>query len=108
MGSKQQARGYAVNVVDSCGWLEHLIGGSNSYFFEPILADQDRLLIPQLVIYEVCRRVLQVGAPGAADKTAPEGRLYFQRTNTQAVAPLAFERDKEWVAVEKKIFNREF
>jgi hypothetical protein len=30
------------------------------------------------------------------------------RTNTQAVAPLAFERDKEWVAVEKKIFNREF
>jgi len=43
-----------VNVVDSCGWLEHLIGGSNSHFFEPILADQDRLLIPQLVIYEVC------------------------------------------------------
>ena len=33
-----------MNVVDSCGWLEHLIGGSNSHFFEPILADQDRLL----------------------------------------------------------------
>ena len=57
-----------MNVVDSCGWLEHLIGGSNSHFFEPILADQDRLLIPQLVIYEVCRRVLQFGAPGTADK----------------------------------------
>jgi predicted nucleic acid-binding protein len=68
MGSKQQARGYAVNVVDSCGWLEHLIGGSNAQFFEPILLDQDQLLIPQLVIYEVCRRVLQFGAPGTADK----------------------------------------
>ena len=31
-----------------------------------------------------------------------------RRTNAQAVAPLAFERDKEWVAVEKKIFNRQF
>jgi len=68
MGSKQQARGYAVNVVDSCGWLEHLIGGSNAQFFEPILLDQDQLLIPLLVIYEVCRRVLQFGAPGTADK----------------------------------------
>jgi predicted nucleic acid-binding protein len=57
-----------VNVVDSCGWLEHLIGGSNAQFFEPILLDQDQLLIPQLVIYEVCRRVLQFGAPGTADK----------------------------------------
>jgi predicted nucleic acid-binding protein len=56
-----------VNVVDSCGWLEHLIGGSNAQFFEPILLDQDQLLIPQLVIYEVCRRVLQFGAPGTAD-----------------------------------------
>ncbi len=68
MGSKQQARRFAVNVVDSCGWLEHLIGGSNAQFFEPILLDQDQLLIPQLVIYEVCRRVLQFGAPGTADK----------------------------------------
>lgn len=57
-----------MNVVDSCGWLEHLLGGSNSRFFEPVLVDQDHLLIPQLVVYEVCRRVLQVGAPGAADK----------------------------------------
>ena len=57
-----------MNVVDSCGWLEHLIGGSNAQFFEPILLDQDQLLIPQLVIYEVCRRVLQFGAPGTADK----------------------------------------
>ena len=79
-----------MNVLDSCGWLEHLIGGSNSHFFEPILADQDRLLIPQWVIYEVCRRVLQFGALGTADKTAPEGRLYFQRSSTQAVTPLTF------------------
>ena len=57
-----------MNVVDSCGWLEHLIGGLNAQFFEPILLDQDQLLIPQLVIYEVCRRVLQFGAPGTADK----------------------------------------
>ena len=57
-----------MNVVDSCGWLEHLIGGMNAQFFEPILLDQDQLLIPQLVIYEVCRRVLQFGAPGTADK----------------------------------------
>jgi hypothetical protein len=52
--------------------------------------------------------VLHVGAPGTEDKTAPEGRLYFQRTNTQAVTPLAFEWDKKWGGVEKKIFNRDF
>lgn len=47
-----------MNVVDSCGWLEHFQGGSNQAFFAPILQDSAKLLVASLSIYEVCRRVL--------------------------------------------------
>jgi predicted nucleic acid-binding protein len=47
-----------MNIVDSCGWLEH--------FFAPVLADEAHLLVASITIYEVSRRILLLyGAPQA-------------------------------------------
>ncbi len=55
-----------MNVVDSCGWLEYFSNGSNADFFAPALEDTENLLVPALVVYEVCKRVaLQRGAAAA-------------------------------------------
>lgn len=45
-------------VVDSCGWLEYLANGRNASFFEPALQDEASLLVPSIVVYEVCRRLI--------------------------------------------------
>lgn len=60
-----------MNVVDSCGWLEYFANGSNADFFAPALEDTGNLLVPALIVFEVCKRVtLQRGekaAQSAAD-----------------------------------------
>jgi hypothetical protein len=47
-----------MNVVDSCGWLEYIADGPNASFFEPVLADLPKLVVPAITIYEVCKRIL--------------------------------------------------
>lgn len=51
-------RGPAVNLVDSCGWLEYLADGEHAAFYEPALRDGKRLVVPAVCIYEVFRKVL--------------------------------------------------
>jgi len=40
-------------IVDSCGWLEWFTNGELADEFEPYLADQENLLIPAVILYEV-------------------------------------------------------
>ena len=40
-------------IVDSCGWLEWFADGELADSYEDYLADQDKLLIPAIIIYEV-------------------------------------------------------
>ena len=56
-----------MNVVDSCGWLEFMGDGSNGPFFEPALLTEKELLIPGVVIFEVCKRLAVLDQPAAAD-----------------------------------------
>ena len=48
-----------MNVVDSSGWIEFLVGGPNAGFFETPLSVQDELLVPSVIVLEVYRYVLQ-------------------------------------------------
>ena len=45
-------------VVDSCGWLEYIANGSSASFFESALQNEAQLLVPQIVVFEVCKRLL--------------------------------------------------
>ena len=54
-------------VVDSCGWLEYIANGSNASFFESALQNEAQLLVPQIVVFEVCKRLLILQQDHAVD-----------------------------------------
>lgn len=47
-----------MNVIDSSGWLEYFINGSNANFFARIIEDTDEVLVPTISLFEVFKRVL--------------------------------------------------
>lgn len=68
----------AMNVVDSCGWLEYFANGPNADFFAPLIENEKKLIVPQVVVYEVTRRLVhQRGEPAAmqAMQFLNKGRL---------------------------------
>jgi predicted nucleic acid-binding protein len=42
-------------VVDSCGWLEWFTDGQLADKYEKYLVDQDNILMPAIILYEVYR-----------------------------------------------------
>jgi toxin FitB len=48
-----------VNLVDSSAWLEYFADGPNAGFFEAAITRKSELIVPTIVIFEVCKRVLQ-------------------------------------------------
>lgn len=48
-----------MNVVDSSGWIEYLVGGPNADFFAAPLSDAAVLVVPALSLFEVYRWVLR-------------------------------------------------
>ena len=48
-----------MNVVDSSGWVEYLVGGPNASFFQKPLNDVESLVVPSISILEVYRYVLR-------------------------------------------------
>jgi predicted nucleic acid-binding protein len=46
-----------VIVVDSCGWLSYFTNDANAAFFASALEDPKQVLVPAVVVYEVCRRL---------------------------------------------------
>lgn len=49
-----------MNVVDSCEWLEYFGNGVNADFFAPAIENTSKLIVPHLVVYEVCKRLRQL------------------------------------------------
>lgn len=47
-----------MNVVDSSGWLEYFISGSNADFFAPTIENTEDVLVPTISLFEVYKRVL--------------------------------------------------
>ena len=47
-----------MNVIDSSGWLEYFINGSNANFFARIIENTDEVLVPTISLFEVFKRVL--------------------------------------------------
>ncbi|MEZ0396311.1 MAG: type II toxin-antitoxin system VapC family toxin [Anaerolineales bacterium] len=48
-----------MNVVDSSGWLEYFANGAHANFYAPVIAQEDKLLVPVVCLYEVFRRLHQ-------------------------------------------------
>ena len=67
-----------MNIIDSCGWLEYFGNGANADFFAPVMENTQQLIVPHLVVYEVCKRLRQLyGDDGETRRAAflDKGRL---------------------------------
>ncbi|MDP2366892.1 type II toxin-antitoxin system VapC family toxin [Rhodoferax sp.] len=42
-----------MNVVDSSGWIEFFLAGTNGPLFKPVIEQRDSLLVPVIALYEV-------------------------------------------------------
>lgn len=49
-----------LHVVDSCGWLEYFLDTPLADFFEPVILDEDQLIVPVIALYEVHKRLSQL------------------------------------------------
>jgi len=59
-----------LNVVDSSAWLEFFAGGANARLFATVIEDEEHLLVPSLVMFEVFKRVLAQRGEDAALRAA--------------------------------------
>lgn len=67
-----------LNVVDSSGWLEYLIGSSRSRLFSAAIKNTQNLVVPVISVYEVVKRILRESSEDDAKKAVQamtQGRL---------------------------------
>lgn len=48
-----------MNLVDSSAWLEYFGAGPQAGQFARVIEDVESLLVPTIILVEVCRRVMQ-------------------------------------------------
>ena len=48
-----------MNVVDSSGWIEYMVGGPNAEFFADAIGKVGGLIVPTIVVTEVLRFLLR-------------------------------------------------
>jgi predicted nucleic acid-binding protein len=46
-----------LNVVDSSAWLEYLADTPRAKLFSTAIEDADNLVVPAVVLYEVCKKI---------------------------------------------------
>jgi predicted nucleic acid-binding protein len=73
-----------VNLVDSSAWLEYFADGPNASYFEPPITRKSELIVPTIVIFEVCKRVLQ-------QRTEEEALRAVSILHAGTVVPLSAE-----------------
>lgn len=55
-------------LVDSSGWLEFITDDEKAGLVEPYLAREESVLVPTVVIYEVCKRMLSLFGSQGPDR----------------------------------------
>jgi len=55
-----------MNLLDSSVWLEYFTHGPNTHHFAPVLKTPGQLVVPTVILYEVCKVVLREQDESAA------------------------------------------
>ena len=53
-------------LIDSCGWIEFLVDGTKAREYEQYFQDNEGVVTPSIVIYEVYKKVLRERGKDAA------------------------------------------
>ncbi len=46
-----------MNIVDSSGWIEYFTDGPNAAFFAEPIERAEELVVPSIILYEVCKHI---------------------------------------------------
>lgn len=57
-----------LNLVDSSGWLEYLIGSNRARFYSRAIMNTGNLIVPVISVYEVVKRIQREGDEEDAKK----------------------------------------
>jgi predicted nucleic acid-binding protein len=66
-----------LSLVDSSGWIEYLTDGAKADLFAPYLENEELLLVPSIVLYEVYKKLLGAADNSPAIRNVP-GRFVSQ------------------------------
>ena len=84
-------------IVDSCGWLEWFTNGPLADKYEKYLADQEKLLMPTIILYEVYkilkREVGEERALLAAGHMKNSKVISFDEVHAMAAADIALQEN---------------
>jgi predicted nucleic acid-binding protein len=84
-----------MNVVDSSGWLEYFINGTNADFFAPVIENTAEVLVPTICLFEVFKHVLRAKSKNDALEAVAimkDGRVVDLDDNLAlAAAELSYE-----------------
>jgi predicted nucleic acid-binding protein len=79
--------GSELHLVDSSGWVEFFGDGPKAAAFGEYLTDEEHLLLPSIVVYEVYKKLRREGTKVQADRFASQA-LRFLTTPLTADLPL--------------------
>ena len=71
----RKAQSFGPVVLDSSCWLEVFDGGSRAALFEGVAAEPEKLVVPVITLYEVCKYLARVKGKESATRAG----LYTQR-----------------------------
>lgn len=60
----------SANVVDSSAWLEYFAGTPRAKHFAAAIEDTENLIVPAVVLYEVCKKIRRERGEDAALQAA--------------------------------------
>ena len=77
-----------MNVVDSSGWIEYLQNSPRADLFAAPIEDRNRLLVPTIALFEVCKILSRKIAPELVDRCLGVMRLgkVLDFTDARAIA----------------------
>lgn len=77
-----------MNVVDSSGWIEYFQDSHQADFFDAVIVDVHRLIVPSIAIFEVHKRLSKIGDVVVVEKAISlmhDGRV-IDLTSDRAIA----------------------
>ena len=96
-----------MNVVDSSGWIEFFLAGSNGPTFKPVVEQRDQLLVPTIAIFEVHKILSRNLAEDLVDRCLDIMRLgrVLDLTDRRAVAASKIARQHRLALADAAMYS---
>ena len=96
-----------MNVVDSSGWIEFFLAGSNGPIFKPVIEQRDQLLVPTIAIFEVHKILSRCLADDLVERCLNVMRLgrVLDLTDRRAVAASKAARQHRLALADAAMFS---